>query len=206
MKTEILPAKEPQALQLALEIIRQGGMVAFPTDTVYGLGASAFDPQGIEQLYVVKERGERKAIAVLLSSAAELVKITARMNETAQRLAERFWPGPLTLVVPRHPDLPGNLSPLPTIGVRMPDHPLALALIAHSGPLAVTSANLSGGENTTTAHEVFAQLSGRIPLVLDGGQTPGGSPSTVVDCTAEKPIILRQGPISLSELQIALSI
>jgi len=205
MKTEILSAKEPQALQLALEIIRQGGMVAFPTDTVYGLGTSAFDPQGIEQLYVVKEREGRKAIAVLLSSAAELAKITAVMNDTAQRLAERFWPGPLTLIVPRHPDLPANLSPLPTIGVRMPDHPLALALIARSGPLATTSANLSGGENACTAHEVFTQLSGRIPLILDGGQTPGGSPSTVVDCTAEPPGILRQGPISLSKLQIALS-
>ena len=90
MKTEILSAKEPRALQLAVEMIHQGGMVAFPTDTVYGLGASAFNPQSIEQLYVVKEREERKAIAVLLSSAAELVKITATMNETAQRLAERF--------------------------------------------------------------------------------------------------------------------
>lgn len=205
MKTEILSTKEPRALELAVEMIHQGEMVAFPTDTVYGLGTSAFNPQGIEQLYVVKEREEGKAIAVLLSSASELIKITATMNETAHRLAEHFWPGPLTLVVPRHPDLPDNLSPLPTIGVRMPDHPLALALMARSGPLAVTSANLSGAENTTTAQEVFAQLSGRIPLILDGGRTPGGSPSTVVDCTSEQLVILRQGPISLHELQKALS-
>jgi len=205
MKTEIISSKEPGALPLAVELVRQGKMVAFPTDTVYGLGVAAFDPQGIEELYIVKERENSKAIAVLLSSAAELAKVTAAMNETARRLAERFWPGPLTLVVPRHPDLPGNLSPLVTIGVRMPDHPLALALIAQTGPLAVTSANLSGGENTSTAQEVYAQLSGRIPLILDGGRTPGGSPSTVVDCTAEELVILRQGPISLHEMQTILS-
>lgn len=205
MKTEIISANEPGALLLAEELVRQGGMVAFPTDTVYGLGVSAFDPQGIEQLYVVKERENRKAIAVLLSSAAELGKVTAAMSDIARRLAERFWPGPLTLVVPRHPDLPGNLSPLATIGVRVPDHPLALALIARTGPLAATSANLSGGANTSTAQEVFTQLSGRIPLILDGGKTPGGSPSTVVDCTTGTLVILRQGPISSPELQSALS-
>ena len=205
MKTEIVFAKEPQALELAEEFIHQGKMVAFPTDTVYGLGVSAFNPQGIDQLYEVKERENRKAIAVLLSSPAELAKVTSAMSDLALRLAERLWPGPLTLVVPRHPDLPDNLSPLPTIGVRMPDHPLALALIARTGPLAVTSANLSGGENTSTAQEVFAQLSGRIPLILDGGRTPGGLPSTVVDCTKEDLVILRQGPISKDELRKVLS-
>jgi len=205
MKTEIIPAKEPKALQIAEDLIRKGEMVAFPTDTVYGLGVSAIDPQGVEKLYIVKERENRKAIAVLLSSPAELVKVTAAMSDLARHLAEHFWPGPLTLVVPRHPDLPDNLSPLPTIGVRMPDHPLALALLARTGPLAVTSANISGGENTSTAQEVFAQLSGRIPLILDGGRTPGGLPSTVVDCTGESLAIVRQGPISLAELQAASS-
>ncbi len=126
------------------------------------------------------------------------------MNALAHKLAEAFWPGPLTLVVPVHPRLPKNLSPLPTVGVRMPNHPDALALLESCGPLAVTSANLSGQENTTNAAQVYAQLAGRIPLILDGGTTPGGEPSTVVDCTSPEPAILRSGPISLEEIRAIL--
>ena len=200
MNTEILPTTQPNAFNQAQALLQGGAAVAFPTDTVYGLGTSAFEAQAIEQLFVIKGRENSKAIAVLLGDSAALGQVAAGMSLIAERLAKRFWPGPLTLVVPRHPALPANLSPLPTIGVRMPDHPDAIRLLNQSGPLAVTSANLSGADNTCTAQEVYQQLQGRIPLILDGGRTPGGAPSTVVDCTGSQPQILRQGPISLEQI------
>jgi L-threonylcarbamoyladenylate synthase len=204
MDTTILAAEGPGSLEFAQQLLLEERLVAFPTDTVYGMGALAFNSGAIEQLYLVKGRDTAKAIAVLLGDISALGQVTASMGPLAVRLAERFWPGPLTLVVSRHPGLPDNLSPLPTIGVRMPDHPVALELLNHTGPLAVTSANLSGASNTTTAQQVFDQLHGRIPLILDGGQTPGGQPSTVVDCTDAQPVILRQGPITLDQLISAL--
>ncbi len=204
METHIVSASQPGAIQRALEILKRGRLAAFPTDTVYGLGVLAFNPEAIEELFVVKEREHSKAIAVLLSDPGELPEVAAKLNESARRLAQRFWPGPLTLVVPRHPDLPKNLSPLATIGVRMPDHPVALQLLRLSGPLAVTSANLSGANNAETAQQVFDQLGGQISIILDGGRTPGGSPSTVVDCTGNEPVILRSGPVAWEEIQSAL--
>lgn len=205
MQTRMITADDPHAIDRAIQTLQAGGLLAFPTDTVYGLAAHLLDPASIDRLYAVKDRDSTKAIPVLLSSPDELAQVTGGMNVMALRLARRFWPGPLTLVVPRHPSLPNNLSNLPTIGVRMPDHPLALALMGRTGPLAVTSANLSGAENTRTAQEVYAQLGGRIELILDGGRTPGGFPSTVVDCTAAEPAILRQGPITAADLQQALA-
>jgi L-threonylcarbamoyladenylate synthase len=126
--------------------------------------------------------------------------VAVNIPDAALRLAERFWPGPLTIIFPRYPDLPSELSPLPTIGVRMPDHPVALKLLRLSGPLAVTSANISGSSNTRTAGEVMAQLGGRVPIILDGGRTPGGLPSTVVDPCGEELAILRPGPLTRSDL------
>jgi len=205
VETEILPAGKPSALDRALEILQAGGLVAFPTDTVYGVGSLAFDVQGINQLYLVKERQHTKAIPILLSRPKQLSQVSGEINATVERLSERFWPGPLTLVLPRSTRLPANISQYPTIGVRIPDHPVALALIDRAGPMAVTSANLSGERNSQTAQEVFEQLAGRIPLILDGGKTPGGAPSTVVDCTTSQLRILRSGPISKQDLLAALS-
>ena len=205
LQTEVLSAGDPQSIPRAIGVLHAGGLVAFPTDTVYGLAALAFDSLGIERLYQVKDRETTKAIAILLSSADELPHVTGEMTPIARRLADRFWPGPLTLVVPTHPALPANLSPRPTIGVRMPAHPLALALLRQAGPLATTSANLSGHQSACTAQEVLSHLAGRIALILDGGRTPGGLSSTVVDCTGLKPVILRSGPISLADLQSALA-
>ena len=202
--TQVLPAADPQALTTAINILRRSGLVAFPTDTVYGLGALVNDPAGIERLYQVKGRESAKAIPVLLSDLSELSRVAAEINPALQRLAQQFWPGPLTLVVPRHSALPRELSPYPTIGVRIPDHPVALALLRLAGPMAVTSANLSGRSSPTTAQEVVDQLGGRIELVLDGGSAPGGVSSTVVDCSGLEPVILRQGPIGLDELLMAL--
>jgi len=205
METQIVPAALPEALARALEILRNSQPVVFPTDTVYGIGANLQNPQAIEQLFIVKSRPAQKAVAVLLGEPAALAQVAEALNRTAQRLAERFWPGALTIVVRRRLDLPDNLSPNLTIGVRMPDHPLALKLLRGAGPLAVTSANLAGAANATTAQQVYDQLAGRVPLILDGGQTPGGLPSTVVDCTAEEPRILRLGPITPEMIAAALA-
>jgi L-threonylcarbamoyladenylate synthase len=205
LQTKIISILDPLAITSAIEQILQGGLVAFPTDTVYGLGATLDNSQAIEQLFVVKGRESAKAIAVLVGDVDDLTNITPAPNRIAERLAERFWPGPLTLVVARSPHLPVILSPTPTIGVRMPDHPGALQLLRLSGPLAVTSANLSGGSNTTTAQEVYDQLKGQISLILDGGLAPGGQPSTVADCLGDQPVIIRQGPIHLEALLGALT-
>lgn len=205
LTTKILPTSASGWLETALRLLQSGRVVAFPTDTVYGLGGLAFQAGAIDLLYRVKGRDTAKAIAVLVGEVGALTQVTASMGEMAKQFARRFWPGPLTLVVARHPGLPENISPPPTIGVRMPDHPAALALLRAAGPLAVTSANLSGSANTTSAQEVYDQLAGRIPLILDGGRTSGGLPSTVVDCTGPQPLILRQGPISLEQLLSAMA-
>jgi L-threonylcarbamoyladenylate synthase len=204
IETRMFSSQETQALEKTEELLRAGGLVAFPTDTVYGLGAMLFDAQAIEQLYIVKGRDAAKAIAVLVGDEGGLAQVAKALSAVAARLARRFWPGPLTLVVAAHPALPANLSPLPTVGVRMPDHPVALVLLRRTGPLAVTSANLSGEPSATTAEEVLAQLNGRIPLILDGGKTPGGLPSTVVDCTGSELVILRPGPISWQQMMDAI--
>jgi L-threonylcarbamoyladenylate synthase len=205
MLTRVIAGDDPRALDEAEQLLSKGKLVAFPTDTVYGLGANFNNLQAIDQLYVAKGRESTKAIAVLLGNQEQLRLITPDMGSIAQRLAESFWPGPLTLVVVRHAHLPANLSPNSTVGVRMPNHPVALSLLNRVGPLAVTSANISEKPNSHTAQEVLRQLNGRIPLILDGGRTPGGQPSTVVDCTGKEPVILRAGPISLDRLLTSLA-
>jgi L-threonylcarbamoyladenylate synthase len=204
MKTFVLPVDDPLALARTVEALEGGSLVAFPTDTVYGVGALVHDPEGIAKLYVIKERDPVKAIPILVGSIPDLDQVSSNINQTARHLAKTFWPGPLTLVVPRHPALPEIISPYPTVGVRMPDHPIALNLLGLTGPLAVTSANLSGEPSSKTANEVLTQLNGRLPLILDGGRTPGGQPSTVVDCTQPSLTLLRPGPISMDQLTQAL--
>jgi L-threonylcarbamoyladenylate synthase len=205
VKTEILPASDLNAIRHAADVLRHNGLVAFPTDTVYGVGALVFRAEAVQRLYVVKGRPTDKAIAVLVAGNGDLPKVARALTPAAYALARKFWPGPLTLVVPKHPDLPREVSPLPTVGVRMPDHPVARKLLEFTGPLAVTSANRSGAPNALSAAEVMAQLSGRIDLLLDGGSVPGGIPSTVLDCTGETPQVLRAGPISAAEIEKALS-
>jgi len=200
MKTEIILAQDPRGLLLALEILKFGGLVAFPTDTVYGLAALAYNGDAVISIYEVKDRPVEKAIPVLIGDVSDLEKVCAEVPEIAIKLAARFWPGPLTLVVPKNPQLPEAVSARPTVGVRIPDHPVARALLRLAGPLAVTSANLSGRQSPSTAQEVFDQLGGRIALILDGGKTPGGVPSTVVDCTGPELQVLRKGSISKGEI------
>jgi L-threonylcarbamoyladenylate synthase len=201
MKTEIVPTTE---IQKALHILQNGGIVAFPTDTVYGLGSLAFDNAAIESIYIAKDRPLEKAIPILIGDLDDLEKVADDIPDMALRFASHFWPGPLTCIVPKSPTLPPAVSATPTVAVRIPDHPDARALLRAAGPMAVTSANISGGTSPSTAQEVYDQLKGRIPLILDGGKTPGGLPSTLVDCTGDEPVILREGPVSLSELMAAL--
>ena len=206
MKTEILSAQDPETQSRALTILQGGGLVAFPTDTVYGVGALAFNGVAVRRIYKAKDRPMEKAIPVLIGDTADLAKVTLEVPQAAAKLAARFWPGPLTLVVPKHPDLPKAVSATPTVGVRVPDHPVARLLLRAAGPMAVTSANLSGQPSPCTAQEVFVQLGGRIALIIDGGRTPGGVPSTVVDCVGEKPLILREGPILKNEIWAVLGL
>jgi L-threonylcarbamoyladenylate synthase len=201
MKTEVVLATAEHALRYAADVLRNNGVVAFPTDTVYGVGALVQRAEAVERLYSVKGRSNDKAIAVLVAQAADLREVAASLTPAAQRLAEAFWPGPLTLVVLKHPGLPAAVSSLPTVGVRLPDHPVARRLLELTGPLAVTSANRSGEPNTVTAQAVLAQLDGRLELVVDGGRISGGVPSTVVDCTGPELRLLRAGPITEADLQ-----
>lgn len=202
--TKLLPANA-ESIQAALQILREGGLVAFPTDTVYGVGALVFDGKAVESIYVAKQRPIEKAIPVLLADAADMEKVGMDIPDVAYQLAARFFPGPLTCLIPKKPTLPESVSATETVGVRVPDHAAARALLRAAGPMAVTSANISGQPSPSTAQEVLAQLGGRIDLILDGGKTPGGIPSTLVDCTGNDLKILREGPISLEEIRQKLS-
>ena len=205
MKTTIVSARSLDAIQQALSILNEGGLVAFPTDTVYGLGALAFDGPAVESIYVAKDRPIEKAIPVLIGDTQDLERVGMDVPEVAYRLAARFWPGPLTVVIPKRPTLPESVSATSTVGVRVPDHAVARALLRATGPMAVTSANISGQPSPSTAQEVFTQLGGRIALIVDDGSTPGGVPSTVLDCTGYDLKILREGPISLEAIKSKLS-
>ncbi len=204
MKTQVIGAGSPDVFESALRVLRSGGLVAFPTDTVYGVGSLAFDDKAVRSIYLAKGRSPEKAIPILLGDAADIEKVALMLPDSARRLADRFWPGALTLVVRKRPELPETVSATDTVGVRVPNHPVARTLLRAAGPMAVTSANMSGQASPWTASEVLQQLAGRIPLIIDGGRTPGGMPSTVLDCTKEQPVILRAGPITLEDIRAAL--
>ena len=196
----------------AVDVLTRGGIVAFPTDTVYGVGADVRQPEAIAALYEIKKRPLNKAIPVLLAQPEDLCNVVQEVPESAWRLAEWFWPGALTLVVrieqgPRALPLPPILTAGgATIAVRVPDHPVVQALIEGLGaPLAATSANISGWPSPVTAEDVLIQLGGGIPLLLDGGACPGGKHSTVVDLAATPVRILRPGPITADQIRAVLS-
>ena len=199
--TKTLPIDQPEAISLAAEIINDGGVIAFPTDTVYGIGASAFNEKAIERLYHIKERSKEKAIPVLISDPGELALISPAKGLRLEQVIDQFWPGALTIILPLSPDLPANLSSTKTIGIRVPNHSLTRDLLRVSGPLAATSANLSGEESALTAEDVSRNLEGKIDLILDGGRTPGGVASSVLDLSGAEAMILREGPITMEDLK-----
>ncbi len=198
-----LPAAEPASLRAAASALRRGALVVLPTDTVYGLAAWPWQEEAVRRVYTAKGRAAGKALPILVGEQGHLSRVAASLPPWARRMARAFWPGPLTLVVPKHARLAQAVSPFPTVGVRMPAHPAALTLLRLTGPLAVTSANRSGRPPARTADEALAQLGDAVAVVLDAGPSPGGLPSTVLDCTADPPHILRAGPLDAHALGLA---
>ena len=207
MKTQILSIKDPEAIKLAVRIIKAGGVIAFPTDTVYGIGADLWSEKAIDRLYQAKGRSYDKAIPILIGEQSQLNLVVdhTALNPQASQLMNAFWPGAMTLILPKHESVPDRLSAYPTVGVRMPDHSLLLQLLIKTGPLAVTSANRSGQPDSFTAQQVDNGLSGRIELILDGGTTPGAAPSTVVDCSTGALNMLRVGEITREMIDAVLA-
>lgn len=194
-------------LRRAVEVLQRGGIVVFPTDTVYGVGAHAFMDDAVSKLYQVKERPRERAIALLIADAQDMAILASPVPQAAWQLAERFWPGGLTLVLPKAPSL-ATLATAggDTVALRIPNHPFALALIhALGAPLAATSANPTGMPSPTTAHQAREQLGNRVDLVVDGGRCLGGVESTVLDLSGPEPRILREGAISPGQLRAALN-
>jgi L-threonylcarbamoyladenylate synthase len=196
-------APERAVIVDAAELLRQGRLVAFPTETVYGLGANALDSEAVERIYNAKGRPSYNPLIVHVASAAGARQVAAEWPDRAQRLAERFWPGPLTIVLPKRSNVPdGVTAGLPSVAVRVPSHAVAHALIEAAGvPIAAPSANRSMALSPTTARHVADSLGDAVDLILDGGPTTVGIESTVVDLTSDTPRILRPGMISALELE-----
>jgi L-threonylcarbamoyladenylate synthase len=192
-----------EQIELGVSILKKGGIVAYPTDTVYGLGASAEIKEAVEKIYQVKDRPRDMALPLLLAETSWISEVAVSVPEIAWSLVEAFMPGALTLVLTKSDIVPDIISSgSDTIAVRIPAHPVAIALIAGLGtPLVGTSANLSGKPSPLTAEEVYSQLGNSVDLIIDGGRCPGGVESTVVDVTGEKPVILREGAITGEELE-----
>ena len=194
---------DPQIIALAAERLRAGGLVAFPTETVYGLGANAFDPHAIERIFEVKRRPSYDPLIVHIASIEQLDAVASDVPGLARRFVEGFWPGPLTLVLKKRPQVAANVSSgMDTVAVRMPDHKIPLALIEASGvPVAAPSANLFTRPSPTLAQHVLDDLDGHVDIVLDGGSTPIGLESTVLDLTGTTPVVLRPGGVPLEALR-----
>jgi len=194
---------EPGPIARAAEVILRGGLVAFPTETVYGLGANALDPEAVERIFRAKGRPAANPVIVHVPDAEAAREVVAAWPPEAQRLADRFWPGPLTLVLPRAEDVPDAVTAGgSTVGVRAPGHPVALALLRRAGvPIAAPSANRSSRLSPTRAEHVLRSLGGRIDLILDAGPTPGGIESTVLDLASRPARLLRPGLVSQEEIE-----
>ncbi len=203
MHTEVLRVDTPGTLNRAVAVLRAGGLLAFPTDTVYGIGADAANDAAVSRLYQAKLRPAGKAIPLLLGDATDLDALAQHLPEVTTRLIAAFWPGALTLVIQRSATVSAVVAAGgSTVAVRLPNHPIPRALArALGGALAVTSANLSGSHEAVTAAEVLDQLAGRIDLILDGGTCHGGVASTVLDVTTKPPTIVRAGALDAGLLQ-----
>ena len=191
-----------RAIAQAAEILRAGGIVAFPTETVYGLGADALNEAAVQKVFVAKERPGWDPLIVHLGQRAMLGEVAEAVGDAAARLIERFWPGPLTLLLPKHPRVPEPVTAgLQKVGVRMPAHPIAQALLVAAGvPVAAPSANRFGRVSATRADHVAEDLGGRIDAILDGGETTHGVESTVVDVREDRCVIYRPGVITAQQI------
>jgi L-threonylcarbamoyladenylate synthase len=197
-----LPLERASGLEAATDAVRRGGLVVLPTDTVYGVGADAFLPRAVSALLAAKKRGREMPVPVLVGSWRTLDGLAASLPHQARALVEAFWPGGLTLVVTQAPSLAWDLGETGgTVAVRMPLHPVALELLQATGPLAVSSANLSGGPSPATAREAQEQLGWSVDVYLESGSTGEPTASTIVDVTTPTPRLLRAGTVTLDDLR-----
>lgn len=207
MKTRVIqvdPRKvEPEGIRQACEVLRRGGLVAFPTDTLYALGANALDAAAVERVLTVKGRHHGKPLSVLVPSVEAGASLAVDLPEGVRGLMQAFWPGALTVVVKASPRIPAVLTAATgTVGLRMPAGPVAQALLtAFAGPVIGTSANKSGGADPADARTVQKAIGGQIDLILDGGRVALGVPSTVIDCTVSPARLLREGAIARARLE-----
>jgi L-threonylcarbamoyladenylate synthase len=192
-----------QQVEQGITILKQGGIVAFPTDTVYGLGAAINSDQAVARVYIVKERPRNMALPLLLADKSQISKIAHPVPPIAWLLADKFLPGALTMVLFKSKSVPAIVTGSgKTVAIRIPDHPIPISLARGlRTPIVGTSANLSGKPSSLTAEEVYAQLGEEVDLIIDGGRSPGDEESTIVDLTGETPLVLREGAISREELK-----
>lgn len=205
METKILEATK-ENIGIAAQTLRKGGLVAFPTETVYGLGANALDEEAVRKVYVAKGRPGDNPMIVHIARASDIGQLTRLLSPTIVTLIDNFWPGPLTLVVKKRPEVPQvTTGGLDTVAVRMPDSPVARELIRLAGvPVAAPSANLSGSPSPTRWEHVAEDLTGRVNMILKGEDCRVGIESTVLDLTGETPTILRPGVITATQIEAAI--
>ena len=198
-----MEAAGSRGTEKAVQVLRSGGVVAFPTDTLYGLGADVFCTPAIERVFAIKERAAGMPMPVLIASPNHLPRVAVEVPALAWELAERFWPGALTIILNRSKDVPDLVSGgRDTLGIRMPNHPVALAMIeGFGGPITGTSANISGGDNPSSWQEVKKALGNRVDHVVEEGPVPSGTASTVLDLTTELPTLVRAGDVDVSRIQ-----
>ena len=202
-RAQVLPASDPESIRLAAEIIRSGGLVAFPTETVYGLGANALDPEAVAKIFEAKQRPSFDPLIVHIATRAALDLLVQKTGTVDRRLMDAFWPGPLTIVLPKRDNVPDIVTAgLSTVAIRMPAHPVAQALILKAGvPIAAPSANPFGYVSPTCAQHVLDGLGDRVDLILDGGSCPIGVESTIVSVSESSLELLRPGSVTLAELR-----
>ena len=199
--TQHLPADLPGAITQAAAEARAGNLIVIPTDTLYGLACDAFNPAAVRMIYAAKQRPFSKPIPILLADHSDLQRVVRTVPDVAQTFINQYWPGPLTLLLPKHPDLPTEISNNDSVAVRIPNNQVGRDIIrAAGGALAVTSANLSGQEPAETAVDALNKLAGWVTAVVDDGPSPHAEASTILDCTGHELKILREGPISTQSL------
>ena len=198
-----LTASIQNQVEQAITILKQGGIVACPTDTVYGMGAAINIESAVERVFQIKGRPHSRALPILLAEKYQIAEVAKIVPPLARRLADRFFPGALTIVLPKADSVSNIVTGgRKTIAIRIADHPIPIAVVRGLGvPIVGTSANLSGSPSALTAEEVRAQLGDRVDMIINGGKCPGGWESTIIDLSGETPRILRQGPISMEELK-----
>lgn len=207
MNTKLLnPSSDPSCIEYAAELLRRGEVVGIPTETVYGLAANAYDPEAVKRIFEAKGRPQDNPLIVHIADFEQIYSIAAEVPEQAKALADAYWPGPMTIILPKQDSIPLVTSGgLYTVGIRFPSHPIAQQIIRAAGvPLAAPSANTSGRPSTTTAQHVMEDLNGKIAAIIDGGPCTVGVESTVISLCGDKPRLLRPGGISLEQLEAVL--